>query len=349
MGVLRALVISKDTTAEEATQKFLEQYRPTVPDTIHDAVSSVRCHVRASCDPRLRTQVWVLLEAYVQPPVERPIPATAEVLPIKRTWPEAGSEYVPGCRFVLRAVPRLLAPGNTGSAVHAGLLDKRGGSKGNAKNWKRRYFRLADEGLSYYKSEPKSQKQAERPTGVWDIANSTVYVVRDELKVKSGQGVSIKKAKRPGLLFCLKPNAQPMWPDDAKAVLAVFDSECKFMCAANEEDRLTWVASIQQAQGISGEALEAVRKERAQTISSLPAAAPEDDVAAIEEEDDEEEDALPDPTSAADVDKSGAADPPASAIAPKKVRGIGLGDIFSEADFDLYGATTFHRHSVLSE
>lgn len=278
------------------------------------------------------------------PPVERPIPSNADLLQIKRTWPEQSDGYLPGCRFVLRAVPRLLSPAHIGSAVHAGQLEKRGGSKGNAKNWKRRYFRLADEGLSYYKSEPKSQKQAARPTGVWDIAHSTVYLVRDELKVKSKQGASIKKAKRPGLLFCLKPNTQPMWPgEDEKVTLAAFDADCKFMCAATEEDRRNWVMSIQHAQAVSGDDLEAVRKERAQTISSLPAAAPEDDAPAEEvaAEEDEFEEEMAGPASDA-----GGGD---AVIRPKKVKGIGLGDIFSDSDFDLYGATTFHRHSIVPE
>ena len=294
----------------------------------------------------------MLYESYVLPPVERPILGTTQLLPIKRTWPDNSAGYVPGCRFVLRAMARAQTPESVGSAVHAGVLEKRGGSKGNTKNWKRRFFRLADEGLLYYKAEPKSQKQVARPTGTWDIANSAVYLVRDELK---GKGGSIKKAKRPGLLFCLKRVSTPMWPegDSEKAALLAFDDECKFMCATSEDDRLEWVLSIMQAQAISGEALKAVQKERAQTISCLPEEdAGEEKEEEEEEEEEEEDDGESPPIAAASPSEGAPAPPPEEGpgrglVTAKKVRGVGLGDIFAQADFDIYGATAKHRHSVL--
>ena len=38
-GILRKLRIRKDTTADEAIAQLLQQYRPSVPDSIQDPVS----------------------------------------------------------------------------------------------------------------------------------------------------------------------------------------------------------------------------------------------------------------------------------------------------------------------
>ena len=60
------------------------------------------------------------------------------------------------------------------------------------------------------------------------------------------------------------------------------------MSVPDEKTALTWMVSIQKAQGISGEAVESARRERLATVSALPASVPgADDEAAVASSDED--------------------------------------------------------------
>ena len=108
-----------------------------------------------------------------------------------------------GCRFLLRAVD--VETTNSATAAMTGMMEKRGGGKGGAKSWKARYdtmamilinicicsylaslitfrhFRIEENGLVYYKTEPISKKQLASPLGTWSITGWTIFLVKGQV------------------------------------------------------------------------------------------------------------------------------------------------------------------------
>lgn len=222
-------------------------------------------------------QAWRLFEAFAVPNVERCLPDSANLAKLIKRWPKVDGDYVPGCRFVIKAVTIELF--SNGNAAHAGVLEKRGGSKGGkGKSWKSRYFRIEEEGLVYYKTEPTSKKQLKSPLGTWPIAGWTLFSVRE----------TVRKAKVPGKYICLREETEPLWATDPAAAMDQFEA-CKFMCAEDETDEMKWISSVQAAQNVTTDSVEAVRRERLASVAALPATAAistadEEQVASSDEE-----------------------------------------------------------------
>lgn len=201
-----------------------------------------------------------MFEAFAVPNVERCLPDSENLVRLIKRWPKVDGVYVPGCRFVIKAVTTELF--SNGNAAHVGVLEKRGGSKGGkGKSWKSRYFRIEEEGLVYYKTEPTSKKQLKSPLGTWPIAGWTLFSVRE----------SVRKGKA-GRYICLREKTEPLWSANAAAAMDQFEA-CKFMCAEDEQDEMKWISSVQAAQNLTIDTVEDVRRERLASVAALPAAA----------------------------------------------------------------------------
>ena len=311
MGIIREVQVPQAATSTEAIASYCKGYRVVLP----------------------ADEVLSLHEAMVTPPVSRPLGDDEAVAEVQGRWP-AG---VQGCRFVLRRSP--VEGAASPDVALRGMLDKRGGSKGNAKNWKTRHFELSGEGLAYFKSAPASDKQRASPLGVWAVQSTLAFSVDARSDVPE-----VKRAKRPELCFCLKPVSTPLWPADPKQLAEEFD-KCKFMCAGSEAERRLWIASIEMARragstaGGDGAAAEAAAAAEATHIFSedegdddAPRPAPADDGeggAGPESPDRPRPVPRPRPPSVKEApDRNSMAPEDFVPIQAKKVRGVGLGNIF---------------------
>ena len=219
--------------------------------------NSISCFCHVPC-----LQAWRMFEAFAVPNVERCLPDSENLVRLIKRWPKVDGVYVPGCRFVIKAVTNELF--SNGNAAHAGVLEKRGGSKGGkGKSWKSRYFRIEEEGLVYYKTEPTSKKQLKSPLGTWPLAGWTLFSVRE----------SVRKGKA-GQYICLREETEPLWSADAATAMDQFEA-CKFMCAEDEQDEMKWISSVQAAQNVTTDSVEDVRRERLASVAALPATAAE--------------------------------------------------------------------------
>eukprot|EP00039_Didymoeca_costata_P007874 m.104767 g.104767 ORF g.104767 m.104767 type:complete len:413 (+) comp13856_c0_seq1:184-1422(+) len=209
MDMLREIEVSATSTSADAINKYTSKWNVQLPE--------------GKC--------WKIFESLDVPGLERPLLEKEIMLDVKKKWPSEQTS-----RFSIRAVEKAVV--SSASATLSGVLEKRGGSKGNARNWKTRHFEIRTR-LQYHKTAPKSASQ--EPLGSWTYSNATAYIVTTEMK----------KAKKPNLCFCLKPNTDPMWPTEQKDIKAAFEDNCQFMSTASEEDRLKWLISIQLAQSAS--------------------------------------------------------------------------------------------------
>jgi hypothetical protein len=309
MGVLRSLDVDQTTTAIQALELFAAKYKTGT----------------ASEDG---SKAWRMFEAFAVPNVERCLPDSENLVRLIKRWPKVDGVYVPGCRFVIKAVTSELF--SNGNAAHAGVLEKRGGSKGGkGKSWKSRYFRIEEEGLVYYKTEPTSKKQLKSPLGTWPLAGWTLFSVRE----------SVRKGKA-GQYICLREETEPLWSADAATAMDQFEA-CKFMCAEDEQDEMKWISSVQAAQNVTTDSVEDVRRERLASVAALPAtaaesAADDEQVASSDEEvvDSADTAALRmrkvDPHEATQLAKRISTVPEDyKPIVAKKVMGVGFGNIFA--------------------
>lgn len=304
MGVMRKLFISKSTTVVQAIEMYLQKYNKA----------------GASDDG---TKVWGMYEAFMSPNVERLLSDAAILNTLMSRWPKSVDT---GCRFLLRAVD--VETTNSATAAMTGMMEKRGGGKGGAKSWKARHFRIEENGLVYYKTEPISKKQLASPLGTWSITGWTIFLVKGQ----------IRKGKT-AVYLALREDSTPIWAENANEANDQLNL-CKLMSVPDEKTALTWMVSIQIAQGISGEAVESARRERLATVSALPASVPGADEEAAVASSDEDVTAADtaamrmtpvDPEDATKLAKRISHVPTDyKPIQAKKVMGVGFGNIFGQ-------------------
>lgn len=205
MEILREMKIVQSDTASKVISEYQTQFKMSVPP--------------GKC--------YLLYEVLDPPGVRRPLQDDEKVLDVKDAWPSGGE----GCSFLIRSVDA--AAVKSASVTMTGTIEKRGGSKGNARNWKTRHFEIKTL-LQYHKSAPKDDTQ--EPLGAWSYTDSEAYEVTYEMK----------KAKKPLLCFCLKPKNTP-WGDDPKDRRTMLEDNCRFMSASTEEERIAWIRSVQAA------------------------------------------------------------------------------------------------------
>eukprot|EP00049_Salpingoeca_infusionum_P023462 m.12236 g.12236 ORF g.12236 m.12236 type:complete len:488 (+) comp5813_c0_seq2:273-1736(+) len=245
--------------------------------------------------------VWALYESFDCPPIERRLPDYERVLDAQARWPKTD-----GCMFLVREIPQ----GYVGLAdpKKSSKLAKRGGTR---KSWKTRFFITNETQLSYYPKTPTKQKDLDNPLGNFVFVNACIYDVK-----------YYKKAPRSRNCFVIKPITEPMWVEGTeKEIYDQFDNQCKFMCALGPTNRADWVATMLRCQELL--------VEKGEIYGTAEGCLKPPDSFENDAEDHETEADYEQITAelAAPEHESGVAPEQFTPIQPKKVMGVGLGNV----------------------